>query len=109
MPVAGYRIAAFSYVAELVKSFDSPSFSKVLTTSATKLAIKFEEEPSYDRLSSVHFQIADVSVFGRLMTDAQSVFHCDGAVTLRCGDQRIRLAFGQLLWQRKPSIAARFD
>ena len=26
------------FVAELVKSFDSPSFSKVLTTSATKVA-----------------------------------------------------------------------
>ena len=35
--VAGYRIAAFTCVAELVKSFDYPSLSKVLTTSATKL------------------------------------------------------------------------
>ena len=31
-------------VAELVKSFDSSGFSKVLTTSATKLAAKFDEE-----------------------------------------------------------------
>ena len=31
-------------VAELVKSFDSSGFSKVLTTSATKLATKFDEE-----------------------------------------------------------------
>ena len=29
--VAGYRIKVFRFVAELVKSFDSPSFSKVLT------------------------------------------------------------------------------
>ena len=33
--MTGYRIAAFSSVAELVKSFDSPRLSKVLTTSAT--------------------------------------------------------------------------
>ena len=35
--VAGHRIEALSFVAELVKSFDSPTFSKVLTTSATNL------------------------------------------------------------------------
>ena len=40
--MAGYRIAAISLVAELVKSFDSLSHSKVLTTSATKL---LDEEP----------------------------------------------------------------
>ena len=42
--MAGYRSAALSCVAELVKSFDSPSFSKVLTTSATILPTKFPED-----------------------------------------------------------------
>ena len=37
---------ALSCVAELVKSYDSPSFSKVLTTSATKLATKLHEVPT---------------------------------------------------------------
>lgn len=48
--VDGYRIAAISFVVELVKSFDSHGFSKVLTTSATKLATKFDEEPKRGKL-----------------------------------------------------------
>jgi len=43
--VAGYRIAAYSCVTDLAKSFGSASKSKVLVTSATKVAFKFGEEP----------------------------------------------------------------
>ena len=41
--VAGQAIAAYGGVAELVKSFDSSKFSKVLTTSATKSATMLDQ------------------------------------------------------------------
>ena len=54
--------SAFSYVAELVKSFDSPSFSKVLTTSATKLSTKFHQVPPRQSLQRIDPLVASESV-----------------------------------------------